>query len=360
LICAVCIEEVDRAYKTRRKIREAERFYFQAKRNEVKKSLSSKPKKEENKDGATENNLNVVKQEKFETIDDLIGELSKNTGTEMQKPSSSTTDVNKTEKQKKNQNKTFESPMKLSLPKKAMTSVPSLCTKSPWISSKRRNSGLHHLKVRSFSCDLCDSKFFTKRDTKLHIVRHIKNPNLKPRNRRTDDVTRPFKCTTEDCSKYFKTKLELNLHQRKMHQNKISSFESTAEAQNDAKQETSSASKNIKTAKKRVKRAKQQLLKCPICPKTFSSKCNVSQHIKFVHEKVRKFNCDFCGLKLQSSKALERHIGCHIKNPNFKPRPHYTDDSTRPFKCDDCLKYFKTKSELKQHQRVVHKGSTIP
>jgi C2H2-type zinc finger/Zinc finger, C2H2 type len=347
LICAVCIEEVDRAYKTRRKIREAERYYFQLKRDEL---VEAKQKEEENKDSATINTDNEVKRDSFETIDDLIGELSSSsTETEMQQPSSSSANIKNSAKSLQKE----EKKKKLNEASFAGNEI------EPHANSDKA-------KVRNFSCTLCGSKFFSKVLLNLHIKRHSNNPNFKPRDRKPDDSTRPFQCTIEECSKYFKTIAELSSHQRRMHPGKPRTFKSKTSSKTPMRR-YSCSSKIIETAKKRASRPKKQLpqdqdlksLKCPICQKMFSTESNVSQHIKFVHGKVRRFTCDLCGLKMQHKSEMKKHLVRHINNSNFKTKQHGTDDETRLLKCDDCLKYFKSNFALKIHRSKLHQGNFV-
>jgi uncharacterized Zn-finger protein len=95
---------------------------------------------------------------------------------------------------------------------------------------------------------------------------------------------------------------------------------------------------------------RQKPFQCLICSKTLSSKDNLRSHIETVHEKKTRFTCPHCPKAFYYKHTLQDHISSHT----------FTNDDTtnsyRPFECDvdNCGKFFKTKGQLKQHQRVVH------
>jgi Zinc finger, C2H2 type len=101
--------------------------------------------------------------------------------------------------------------------------------------------------------------------------------------------------------------------------------------------------------KKKTSRTKQ--FQCLICNKALLTKQKLQQHIETVHEKKTRFNCPHC------SKAFYRKDGLHN---HIAQRHTFTNDDTtnsnRPFECDvdNCGMFFKTKNELKKHQRAVH------
>jgi uncharacterized Zn-finger protein len=106
---------------------------------------------------------------------------------------------------------------------------------------------------------------------------------------------------------------------------------------------------------KKIQKTSQgnQQFQCSICNKTFSTNTNLQRHIKTVHEKIKRFTCAHCPKSFYRKEHLQRHIArCHT----------FTNDSTtnsnRPFECDidNCGKFFKTKRDLKLHQRRVHSG----
>lgn len=74
-----------------------------------------------------------------------------------------------------------------------------------------------HAKERNFRCDYCSKSFYNKYYLKDHVILHS-NPRYKNSMSDTTDSTRPFKCTVNNCSKYFRLNRQLRFHQRKVHE----------------------------------------------------------------------------------------------------------------------------------------------
>lgn len=129
--------------------------------------------------------------------------------------------------------------------------------------------------------------------------------------------------------------------------------------------------------------SKKKNVKCNICEKFFTDNGKLRLHIITVHEKIKRFSCDICGHLSSHKNKLNRHISAvhakvkrfscdfcrkmcyrkedvinHITNKHVKPMMGLkVYDLSRPFKCvhRKCKKFFKTKMDLKTHQRS-HSG----
>lgn len=91
---------------------------------------------------------------------------------------------------------------------------------------------------------------------------------------------------------------------------------------------------------------------CPICHKILR---DVRQHIEAVHEKISRYTCTHCPKSFYRSAHLIAHIaGRHtfVKDS--------TSNSNRPFECEDCKKYFKTKADLKVHKKHHTSKFSLP
>ena len=80
---------------------------------------------------------------------------------------------------------------------------------------------------------------------------------------------------------------------------------------------------------------------CLTCGKTFPRQCNLRQHIRNVHDKVRSVRCDQCGLGCLNNYSLNKHIQTVHQN-------------IRPYQCEDCGHAFALPNQLKKHRDEVH------
>ena len=126
-----------------------------------------------------------------------------------------------------------------------------------------------------------------------------------------------------------------------------------------------------------VKRQHTTLLKCHVCEKIFGSKRPFDMHM-MIHNGVRPYVCETCGLSYITRGALKTHNEIvHLKC--FKERPlcafcelcgkgfinksvMYTHINSihlgaRNFKCSICNQFYKTRSQLNEHERRHQKGS---
>ena len=127
-------------------------------------------------------------------------------------------------------------------------------------------------------------------------------------------------------------------------------------------------SDNSSPKKRNIKRA------CKKCPQTFNSVSELNQHILNLHE--LNFNsCKECGIKFTNLELLKSHIRQHHEgfalletSRNEVESPELEEVSSvrkteavsvlqpncRLIKCNKCDKSFRTKHELKQHDKAEH------
>eukprot|EP00092_Neocalanus_flemingeri_P014331 GFUD01015455.1.p1 GENE.GFUD01015455.1~~GFUD01015455.1.p1 ORF type:complete len:466 (+),score=101.55 GFUD01015455.1:44-1441(+) len=83
---------------------------------------------------------------------------------------------------------------------------------------------------------------------------------------------------------------------------------------------------------------------CDQCPKKYSRKKRLLEHIQVVHE-MKPINCPFCDNIFRSKSSVRRHILNQHKE-------HYK------FSCDQCSKKYKRNDQLLEHIQIVHEMKT--
>lgn len=72
-----------------------------------------------------------------------------------------------------------------------------------------------HAKMKHYSCDFCEKLYYFKSAVINHIAQIHVMPHVNPKP--FYDKNRPFKCTSNGCPKFFKTKASLERHQKLSH-----------------------------------------------------------------------------------------------------------------------------------------------
>jgi KRAB domain-containing zinc finger protein len=132
------------------------------------------------------------------------------------------------------------------------------------------------------------------------------------------------------------------------------------------KKKNSKPKENKKSTLKRANSSKE--LQCKKCQLGFTTKENLSFHIKWVHG----YSCDFCNYKCNFRSNLQRHIiGQHLgrkklqckicnlylaSDTNLNNHLRVVHHTENKYECLYCTKDFKSKTCLKNHIKFVHTG----
>ena len=112
---------------------------------------------------------------------------------------------------------------------------------------------------------------------------------------------------------------------------------------------------------------KSNCVKCDQCNKTLSTKSNLTNHIKKVHEK-KTTQCDLCGKsvvylplhKKHVHENIEKSYQCNECDTTFKlveqlkRHVEIVHLNIKPFKCETCFKEWPTSGKLTRHIDTVH------
>jgi hypothetical protein len=204
LICADCFDGIKRAQKMRlkwrKKILKAEEKHFKIQRESSANEQDGNDSSGEDSNEINEDIAEYQENEVFETLnhEEQFDELRKQ--------------IKISKRIKKSRRKKFDEILKCKTCGKVFKG-------SQKIGHRRQHQLAVHEKFRPFKCDLCNFSATLKGDLKTHLKRHANNPNFKPQN--SYDSSRPFKCSIEGCSKYFKRKYHLKCHERDSHRGKF-------------------------------------------------------------------------------------------------------------------------------------------
>lgn len=167
-------------------------------------------------------------------------------------------------------------------------------------------------------CPTCNKELAPTTSMELHNQRMHSN-NI-----------RNFECTFNDCLKKFKTKRDLDQHNKIIHQTK------KMNPLNGLPTTTEMSVKLLTENNKHSLRQKKAAFRCCVCDRDFLTERKMRNHQSQVH--LPKF-CYHCCFSSPRKADLKRHLlALHSKVDHL-------------FKCSDCPKSFKTNNELTSHLR---------
>jgi KRAB domain-containing zinc finger protein len=166
--------------------------------------------------------------------------------------------------------------------------------------------------------------------------------------------TRPFKC--DQCPKAFAEKPTYLEHVRRVHKKlkRFSCDHCDYTSYYNCWMKTHLQNKHSKTK-----------IGCDHCDKFFTSVLLVNQHVKFVHEKPKRFHCKICDYSTYHNFLFKRHLNqkhstkeiideglTTVTSPVMKPIKTYLGRKKKHFRCDSC-----DFSTLSHHLLQVHECS---
>ena len=149
-----------------------------------------------------------------------------------------------------------------------------------------------HLRTKTIGCDVCGKLFYNQSQLRTHQECHVSDKHV-----------------CEHCSNIFSCSKSLKEHIKFKHSNP------------------------------------EDLPKCTVCHKTFSTPQNLKSHFSRIHMQEKKFVCSDCGKSFFEKAQLDIHLSSH--NP-----------SDLEIQCDVCKLKFKSKKTLYYHKKRIHNPSS--
>ena len=165
--------------------------------------------------------------------------------------------------------------------------------------------------------DDCDFETIDEKTMKSHIKEHLfKRGEM-------------YQCET--CSKYFRSLILLENHNKKTHE-KIKRYTC------DICQEMFHNKQTMSVHKAKVHDISDgNHYSCEVCGHIYPAKCLLEDHVR-IHTNERPFSCNLCGQSFAAKQRLKLHIKAH----------------KLLCKCDKCEMCFKTDKQLRSHQHKEH------
>ena len=187
----------------------------------------------------------------------------------------------------------------------------------------------------------------TKSIDPLELVtkREIKNTNKFPK---CDSCGKYFsdekKLVEHSCGNIADSALEIKKDSQKENlQQHLSKPESKKPLKKGNYKNCDLCGKSVLDLKKHISDAHADKVKCDFCSNFYNAK-RLNRHIARIHEGLKPFKCDVCGVHMADKSNLQRHIKVMHK-------------SIGEHDCKLCEKIFITPYELKQHLLSVHEFS---
>ena len=114
-----------------------------------------------------------------------------------------------------------------------------------------------------------------------------------------------------------------------------------------------------------------EIYKCNFCEKSFSRGRTLKEHIKVVHEGIKKHECDQCQKCFSDGSSLKNHVKVHkgikdhkcnncgksfARKGTLKAHIKMVHEEIKDHNCNFCEKSFATAGNLKTHVKTVHEG----
>ena len=210
-----------------------------------------------------------------------------------------------------------------------------------------RHKSMHTGESRH-KCPHCDKTLVRKVDWKAHVAKHISNEieSVKATSRTTcklcdavfklsadvlchikesHSVLQGTGITCSECGKSVDSKYLMKLHMRQEHNMAafgcdVCGLEFNSMSNLNRHKNNKHADPQTRSQIKVNSKKNMSPEPCPICGKAFKLKEYMTEHVRAVHEKIKRFECNLCGKKFLKNWCLQKHKEkpCHNENTHIQ------------------------------------------
>ena len=176
-------------------------------------------------------------------------------------------------------------------------------------------------RTRAVQCPICPSSFYSKSDLKAHIGNHVKeriykcdhcpyrthkSTNLTIHNRAQHENLIPFRCPFPGCNYRTAYWTALKMHKRTHNPDPMERLPFSCTFP-DCAYRTTTLQLLKAHARARHDPDRTREFPCPLCPKSFYTKCASQAHIRNAHVREQKYACDRCQYSTSRIYSLQDH-----------------------------------------------------
>eukprot|EP00090_Calanus_glacialis_P010245 TRINITY_DN18630_c0_g1_i1.p1 TRINITY_DN18630_c0_g1~~TRINITY_DN18630_c0_g1_i1.p1 ORF type:complete len:622 (-),score=127.54 TRINITY_DN18630_c0_g1_i1:931-2796(-) len=249
--------------------------------------------------------------------------------------------------------------------------------------------------LKSYDCDLCDTKFKFRKSYIKHVESVHETFITTDETKSETKKEKKYFCEDGSCEKSFTSLVRLNKHLSKTHNINTPSTEATAKTVQNVKcpfcqdefkvPEGKVGNHRLRMHLKSVhsklegEESWQQIIKeeasesviCQACGKSYTNQATLESHVKLMHsDNTEMESCHICGKSFKKGgSTLWGHIRTHedgghicaICGAKFKVKSYLQrhikshDPDCKRYECDICGDKFTRPYLMKQHQEFTHK-----
>ncbi|KAK6192009.1 hypothetical protein SNE40_003565 [Patella caerulea] len=230
----------------------------------------------------------------------------------------------------------------------------------------RRHKLIYH-SASSHKCHICPKSYLALKDLDKHLKTHLKDKkessgSVKATAAKSDDVSKPVSETSQAESDV-KDDTAITIDDSSTDNSNLTGSVTNGETNSPPSPKILKKKASEKYSYPLHTLSPERPHQCEKCNFSCSKRSNLRKHVAYVHCAERFYKCDVCLKGFKSSWALKRHkqvhneektYRCDICEKGFNDTGSFkyhmkTHSGEKPHHCEVCAKSFVLKSDLKKH-----------